>query len=155
MPLERRWVTYAVSPGAKAVLYYEYGRSSGVICDWVEAERGLNQAYQLDEQSGGPAYMSLYELARMNFDRKRYPEALEYFNRVLPEFNRIQADTRDPLGYAAFLDEYGASLQQVEKTSEAASAKARAEELRKAFQGKDPHTEKTPYGTQCVERPGG
>ncbi len=50
----------------RAVLYYEYGRASGVICDWPEAERGLNEAYNLDQQISGPAYMSLVELARMN-----------------------------------------------------------------------------------------
>lgn len=42
-----------------AVLWYEYGRSSGVICDWPEAARGLNEAYKLDSETVGPAYMSL------------------------------------------------------------------------------------------------
>lgn len=149
-----RAITNAELGGAnaqtKAVLYYEYGRSSGVICDWAEAEKGLNQAYELDKQTGGPSYMSLYELARMNFDRKHYPEAFAYFSRVASEFTRIQADTRDPLGYAAFLDEYAITLKETGNTEEALRQMARADDLRNTFPGRDSHTEKTPYGTHCV-----
>ncbi len=137
------------APRVKAILYYEYGRSSGVICDWPEAERGLKQAYGLDKESGGPAYMSLNELGRMNFDRQRYADALGYFDQVLPEFDRSQIDTRDPLGYSAFLDEYSITLEKTGRAADAERARKRALEIRSAFPGKDSQTDKTPYGTQC------
>ena len=44
-------------PKMVAALSYEYGRYSGMICDWVEGEKGLAEAYDLDRQNGGPAYM--------------------------------------------------------------------------------------------------
>lgn len=138
-----------VDPKAMAVLWYEYGRSSGVICDWSEAERGLNEAYKLDSETGGPAYMSLYEFGRMNYDRKQYAKAVEYFARVKTEFDKLQADTKDPLGYADYLEEYASALEQTGNAAEVEKHRARAAELRKTFPGKDAHTEKTPYGTQC------
>lgn len=137
-------------PKAIGALWYEYGRASGVICDWPEAERGLNKSLELDSQSGGPAYMSLYELGRMNYDRKQYAEAVGYFARVKTEFDRMQADSRDPVSYAEYLDEYAGALEQTANASEAAPLRSRAAELRRTFPGQAGRTEKTPYGTQCM-----
>ncbi|MGB5488126.1 MAG: hypothetical protein WBN06_12095, partial [Lysobacterales bacterium] len=81
-----------------AVLWYEYGRSSGVICDWEEAENGLNKAFELDSKIGGPAYMSLYELAQMNYARELYTAAIEYFQGAYSGMEEDQADTKDPIG---------------------------------------------------------
>lgn len=136
-------------PQALAILWYEYGRSSGVICDWAEAKTGLIKAYDLDLISNGPAFMSLFELARMNFDRKRYREAVNYFERVLTEFEDQPLDTRDPLGHADFLDEYAASLDNLGRGVEAKKHRRRSAKIRAAFPKAEPRTEKTPYGTQC------
>jgi len=132
-----------------AVLWYEYGRSSGVICDWEEAEIGLNKAHELDSKTGGPTYMSLYELARMNYDREMYPEAVEYYQRTYSDMEVDQADTKDPIGYAEFLDEYGHALKQIGRDDLVPQLSARSIKIRAAFKGKDSHTEKTPYGTEC------
>ncbi len=132
-----------------AVLSYEYGRYSGMICDWVEGEKGLTEAYDLDRQNGGPAYLSLVELARLNLDRQQYSNAVEYFDRVVPELETSHADTRDPIGYAQVLDEYAASLEKTGKNGLAGKFRDRAGDLRKAYPGKSAHTERTPYGTQC------
>jgi hypothetical protein len=59
-----------------AVVNYEYGRSAGVVCDFTEAERGLLAAHDLDSQSGGPTFLSLFELARLNYGKKKLPEAV-------------------------------------------------------------------------------
>jgi len=132
-----------------AVLSYEYGRYSGMICDWVEGEKGLTEAYDLDRQNGGPAYMSLVELARLNLDRQQYGNAVEYFDRVVPELETSHADTRDPIGYAQVLDEYAASLEKTGKNGLAGKFHDRARDLRKAFPGQSSRTDRTPYGTQC------
>lgn len=134
---------------ALAVGYYEYGRASGVVCEWAEAEFGLKEAYRLDTAGGGPAYMAAYELGRMRFDQKQYGKAADQFARVTIDFDRLQADTKDPVGYADFLDEYAVALEQTGKVREAQPLRARSLELRKAFPGRTSHTEKTPYGTQC------
>lgn len=137
------------NPKMVAALSYEYGRYSGMICDWVEGEKGLSEAYDLDRQNGGPAYMSLVELARRNLDRQQYGNAVEYFDRVVPELESLHADSRDPIGYAQVLDEYAASLEETGKNGLAGKFRDRAGDLRKAFPGQSAHTDRTPYGTQC------
>ncbi|GAB7562005.1 hypothetical protein LG202_00440 [Methylobacillus methanolivorans] len=57
-----------VAPSTRAVLSSEYGRSLGATCFFNDATFYLNQAYDLDKQTGGPLYMSLVELARLNLD---------------------------------------------------------------------------------------
>ncbi|MSQ58542.1 MAG: hypothetical protein EXR36_02555 [Betaproteobacteria bacterium] len=141
-------------PRAMAVLKYEYGRSSGVICDWGEAQAGLNEAYDLDRQNAGPAYMSLYELARLNLDRRDYPKAKEYFEQAFAEFQKIGADTRDPLAYAEFLEEYAVTLENTWSGTEAFAHRERALEIRGTFPAGKSHTEKTPYGAQCAPASG-
>lgn len=140
-----------VDTKSMAVLWYEYGRSSGVICDWVEAERGLDEAYKLDSETQGPVYMSLYERGRMHYDRKQYTKAVEYFARTNAEFDkaRFNFDTADPLGYADYLEEYSDALEKTGNVNDAKKHRDRAVELRNTFPGKEAHTEKTPYGTQC------
>ena len=136
-------------PKMVAALSYEYGRYSGMICDWVEGEKGLAEAYDLDRQNGGPAYMSLVELARLNFDTQQHGTAVEYFDRVVLELEASHADTRDPIGYAQILDEYASSLEQTGKNGLAGKFHDRARDLRKAFPGQSSRTDRTPYGTQC------
>lgn len=136
-------------PQALAILWYEYGRASGVICDWAEAEVGLTKAYELDKVTNVPTFMSLVELARMNFDRQQYREALTYFDRALPEFEKQSPDTNDPVGYADFLDEYAISLDNVGRSVEAKKHLARSAELRRTYPNREARTERTPYGTQC------
>lgn len=46
------------SPAQLAVLYYEHGRASGIVCEFSDAEKPLIRAYDLDKQAGGPTYMS-------------------------------------------------------------------------------------------------
>lgn len=137
------------APQRLAVLWYEYGRSSGVICDWPEAESGLTKAFELDRASNGPSHMSLVELARMNLDRQRYGAAIGYFERA----NAIVADgkleTVDPIGYAHLLDEYAVALQNVGRISEAAEFRKQAARLRNAYPASETRTDRTPYGSQC------
>ena len=134
---------------ALAVALYEYGRASGVVCEWEEAESSLKETYRLGTSTDDLSYMSVYELGRMNYDRKRYADAVEQFSKVKVFFDMTEADTKDPLGYADYLDEYAIALEQTGKPSEAQPLRSRSMELRKTFVGKNSHTEKTPYGTMC------
>lgn len=138
-----------MSDRALAVAHYEYGRASGVVCEWAEAELGLKEAYRLDAAAGGPAYKAAYELGRLNYDRKQYRSAVEQFLQAKTEFDKLQAETKDPVGYADFLDEYAVALEQTGRAEQAQPLRSKSLELRKTFSGKTAHTEKTPYGTQC------
>ncbi len=136
---------------AMAVYLYEYGRASGVLCDWTESEKSLIAAYELDRENDGPTHMSLVELTRMHIGRQEFSKAVEYSDKVLPELKNLQADARDPIGYAEFLEEYSLALEQTEKDEaiKIHRMRERAKELRNVFPNAKPFHDKTPYGTQC------
>ncbi len=132
-----------------AIAYYEYGRSSGIICDWVEAERGLKKSLEFDRRLNGPIHLSLIELGRMHFDQKQYEPARTYFSEAFKLFEAMNAETMDPLGYAQFLDEYSLSLENTGAADRAVPFRSRAAQLRATFPRGKNHTDRTPYGTQC------
>lgn len=137
-------------PQHMAVLKYEYGRASGVVCDWTNAEAALKEAFNLDAANGGPSYMALYELGRMHFDRKQFAKARSYYDQVYLEFGKVGVETKDPLGFAQYLEEYVVILQETGAQQDAMTYQERAAKIRGMFpEGKSP-TEKTPYGTQCA-----
>lgn len=88
-----------------AVFNYEYGRASGVVCEFADAEKALTAAYEIDKQAGGLTYLSLVELSRLNLDQKKYPEAASYFERALSELEAKGALTQAPIEYAYILNE--------------------------------------------------
>ena len=91
------------SPAQLAVLNNEYGRASGVVCEFADAEKALTTAYDLDKRAGGPTYLSLVELARLNLDQNKFPEAATYFERALPELEAKGASAGAPIGWQTFL----------------------------------------------------
>jgi tetratricopeptide (TPR) repeat protein len=94
----------------RSVMYYEYGRASGVTCFYEHAEEYLSKALTLDEESSGPTHYPLIELARLNLDRGKYAEAVPYFERVLPIVEKLNSEALDPIGFADLLDEYAVHL---------------------------------------------
>lgn len=130
---------------------YEYGRASGVVCDWAEAETALNEAYKLDIQSNGPYWMPLVELERMSIAQKDYTKALKYFDKLIPILKKLNAETIDPLGYADLMDEYALVLEKNNRGTESQQHKNRAKKIRETFPDSKPRTEITPYGTQCKD----
>ena len=105
--------------GRRAVFYYEYGRSAGVTCSFDIAEEYLNKAYKLDAEIGGPSFLSLVELFRLNLDQKKYKEATEYFKKALPELEKVEAPKESPAEFSKLLDEYAIALQGINNTEEA------------------------------------
>ncbi len=132
-----------------ARLRYEYGRASGVVCEWEEAELALNEAFELDKKSDGPRWMPLVELERMSIAQKDYKKAKSYFDKLMPILSEIQGETKDPLGYADLLDEFVLVLENIGEGESAKKHKKREKQLRDTFPGQKAHTEITPYGTQC------
>ena len=132
-----------------SIAYYEYGRASGILCDWQEAESGLKKSLEIDRSNSGPVHLPLMELGRLNFDQGKYDQALGYFREAKPLVDSINAETRDPLGYAEFLDELAESIEKSTNDGEAAQYRERAKQLRSTFPSGTKHTERTPYGMNC------
>jgi hypothetical protein len=130
-------------------LYYEYGRASGVLCDWTESEKSLLKALEIRRSNSIPHPGDLVELARMHLDQKHFLAATQYFSEAHPQLQRISIETRNPIGYAVFLDEYATALEQTQKDAEARPLRSQALELRNKFPGEKARNDRTPYGTQC------
>lgn len=137
----------------KAVIIYEYGRTSGAVCDWEESEEALLKAVELDERTGGPVYMSLIELARMNRARGSLEASADYFGRAKTILDEGKVDTHDPLGYARVLAQYASVLDSLGREEEAAPLQARADTIRAAFPDRSPAHQQTPYGQFCTQQP--
>lgn len=139
----------ATSTELYAIALYEYGRASGVLCQWSEAERSLREAVDLDQRLHGPVYMSTYELALLYLDQGQAATARPYFERTDYEMLAIGADRKAPVGYADFLDEYADALDLGASHEEAEAKRLRAKQIREAFPHGHSITDRTPYGTLC------
>jgi tetratricopeptide (TPR) repeat protein len=131
------------------VSHYEYGRASGVLCHFDDAEEHLLKSVQFTEQSSGPVYMPLVELARLNYDQKKYPEAIAYFERTLPVLQQFSLPQLAPIDTAEILEEYARALYNVRKDEASKIVQKRAEKLRRDNPGFRSHTDRTPYGAKC------
>jgi len=136
----------------KAVYAYEYGRASGAICDWKESERGLLLANELDKKTNGPVHMSLVELARMYSANGSLEKSKQYFSLAKESLDKIQADTKDSIGYANILDEYSKVLTKLGDNDEAKALKTRELEIRSIFKDRKSGHDVTPYGKHCDQK---
>jgi tetratricopeptide (TPR) repeat protein len=135
-----------------AVYAYEYGRASGVICDWKESERGLLKALELDQKTNGPTHMSLVELARMYHAKGSLSESEKYFAKAKRRLDELEADTKDSIGYANILNVYAKVLNELGKASEAEALTKREQEIRNVFKGRKSGHDVTPYGEHCDQK---
>ena len=140
--------TSGASIEQQAVFHYEYGRSLGVTCFFAEAETELLQAYQLDVETDGPAYMSLTELARLHLDQQHYAEAAQYFQRMLNEADEGVLP-QAPAEHAAILDEFAEALAGMGDVAQAGELREEAAAIRRAHPQAPSITERTPYGRHC------
>jgi tetratricopeptide (TPR) repeat protein len=154
--LGRAWAN--INPGkasvrTKAIYAYEYGRASGVVCDWKESERGLIIALELDQLTDGPIYMSYVELARMYHAQGKYEDSEKYFSLAKAALDAQQADTKDSIGYANILEIYSHTLYKLGRKSEGDNIERRAQEIKNVFKDRQSHHGVTPYGQHCEQNP--
>jgi tetratricopeptide (TPR) repeat protein len=135
-----------------AILWYEYGRTSGAICDYAEAQRGFDEAMKLDQATGGPVYMSLLEMARLNSAQGKFIEAANYYEKFWLAVPKNLAEKEDPVGSAEALEEQAEAYRQIGNTALSQSTKDLAQKLRAANPNKQSKTDHTPYGKYCGQQ---
>jgi len=138
-------------PRAIAWAWYEYGRTSGIICDYPEAKKALEKSLELDTANNGPILMDNFELARLHFDQKKYKEASTYYQSGIAVTPKEVVD-QDPIGYADILDEYGEALKQLGDTAGSEKLLAESKQLRASNPNKTALTKHTPYGKFCDQK---
>jgi len=137
-----------------SVLWYQYGRASGVICDWAESEKGFNKANELDRKNGNPTYKNLNEQGQMNFDRKDYLKAVKAFELAHAEIEETQIPVQYPISYALLLNNYADALEATNNKNKAKSYRKAADEIYKKNPGTNKNIRRTtPYGSQCKTAP--
>lgn len=135
-----------------APLWYEYGRTSGAICDYQEARRGLEKALEIDTRYWGPTFMALLELARLHYDQGRFQEAIVLYDRFSAAVPTDRAVIEDPIGYAEALKEYAEALKQTGSESKARELASKAFQLENANSNRVSRTDRTPYGKFCDQK---
>ncbi len=138
-------------PRTESVLTYEYGRAAGVTCDYENSQAALQHALKLDEASSGPVHYSLIELARLNLAFENFGESAAYFERALPEIEKLGLKSRDPLGYARLLEQYASALDSDDQAAKAKSLQDEAKVIRSRNLDGEELTDVTPYRTKCTK----
>ncbi len=136
------------SPQTMVNLYYEYGRTSGIICQYDLAEHNLQVAYELDNEQQGPTATDIFELALMHKAAGKLQDSLAEFTHAKTLMDKSGVEKNSPAQYAEFLTAYADALQLSGQHSEAEALRQRAAGL---F-GNTPNqnnTGLTPYGSQC------
>lgn len=133
----------------KAILHYEYGRILGVTCSFLQAEENLKIAYNYDKAAQQPLYLSLVELARLNYDQKKFKEASEYYTQAISEIRRAKVDKAAPVDFADLLYEQVESLNQISLIKESVPLKKEADAIKKKNPEGISATDRTPYGKHC------
>jgi tetratricopeptide (TPR) repeat protein len=134
-----------------AGLWYEYGRTSGVICDYVESKKSLEKSLELDKANNGPIIMDYFELARLHFDQKKYHDSSSYYQLGISSTPK-EIVAQDPIGYADVLDEYGEALKQNGDVINSNKVFAESKILRSENASRKSLTKRTPYGKFCDQK---
>ena len=132
-----------------ALINYEYGRASGVLCKFSESEESLKLALSLDRNTAGPIYMSLLELGRLNLDQKKYVEAIPYYEELVKILDESGIDKESPMEYSFVLDEYAETLVEAGRKLDGERLVEKAKKLRGDNQNRFSITDRTPYGSRC------
>jgi hypothetical protein len=137
---------------SRSIRTYEYGRALGVTCFFDLAEAELKMAYKLDKQSSQPLFLSLVELARLNFSQEKFVASLPYYEEAISELDKASAAEKAPGGYAEILEEYAIALAKAGKVVDSKRITAKVSEIKTKNPKASSITEKTPYGKFCTTK---
>ena len=127
-------------PATLSMLTYNYGRTSGYVCRFDEAEKHLLEALEMEKGITGPdsgiSTMRQFELARFYFDQQQFDKSVAFFSQGIPAVEKLGISQTDPIGFADALDEYSNALLKIGKTMDATTMKQKASQFREMNAGK-------------------
>ena len=144
-----------LGPAAEAQAAFKLAQTLGNMCEYDDAEKLFLRVLSAQEQAFGGtsprAFGTRVELAQFNFDIGRYDRAVPYFEKAFAN-GGLLLESRDPIGYAALLDDYSTSLRGTGKVQAAAEASAKASALRNGAKGPNVgavRSDYVPYPKSC------
>jgi len=136
-----------------AIAMYGLARSNGYLCNFKEAEQWFAKSIALREQipdtQGIWLSQNLLEFSRLYVAQKKYKEATVQFARAVPMLDRLNMQTRDPIGYADVLADYEKSLRAIGNTKQAAQVQDRIKNLRSSCPSCRAGFQIRPYPDKC------
>lgn len=140
----------------ESVALYNLGQAKGHLCKFVEAEKLLREALEIEESVSGPdsglTSMRLLELGRLHLDRGQVDKAMPYFRRAIRLVERLGIERTDPIGLALVYDDYAAATLGVGLRDEAESATEEAKRLRSDNAGLSAKFVPVRYNQSCKPR---
>jgi tetratricopeptide (TPR) repeat protein len=95
---------------------YSLGRMKGHACKFDEARELLLTSLALEETTSGPASSQisrrLFELARLNYDRRLYAESVPYYAQGIAMVRRLKLEDDEPVTFTEALQDYANALRQ-------------------------------------------
>jgi len=140
-----------LSPQQKGNGLFKYARILGNLCEHDEAEKWFLEAHKLNEEVNGRGsertYVTVAEVAQLNYDIGRYAKAVTYFDQGLPIAEKYHMDTKYPASFADVYTDYADALKQTGNSEKAAEAIRKAVALR--AQATKPEPGYTRYPKSC------
>ena len=137
---------------SKALYSFNFGRASGVICDWENAEKYLEQAYNIYAKTEPQLHYELIELAQMNDARGNYTKASEYYSKTIIEVEKHNLDKKSPMAHVDTLTRYASVESKLGNNKQSLLLKQKADLIIKNNPGKSIPAG-TPYGKFCHKSP--
>ena len=131
-----------LGPAAEASSLYEWARVSGYLGKREDVEWAFPKVLELIAKANGKANdlraPTLAEFARYLHDTRQHEKAVSVFRDAVRALEQRGIEKEDPVGFAAFLDEYAQSLKALGRGSEADTVSSQAASLRDAHPGVSP-----------------
>lgn len=144
------------SSANESVALYNLGQAKGHLCKFVEAEKLLQEALEIEEKLSGAesglTFMRLLELGRLQLGREQLDKAMPYFRRAVRLVEQLGLERTDPIGLALVYDDYAASTLGVGLRDESEAATEEAKRLRTEYAGLSAKFVPVSYEPTCQPR---
>jgi tetratricopeptide (TPR) repeat protein len=137
----------------EAIAMYGLARANARLCMLEEAEKWFRESIATRESLPDEpiAYLTQnwIEYGRFLQAHDRHNDAAKFFALAMPRLEALGIEASDPIGYAEFLDDFGASLAAAGRSGEARPLYEKSEALRQQHPGRTAGFSPKPYPKQC------
>ena len=136
-----------------SAITFNLGRMMGYTCDFDLAEDYLKEALALerylDHRSQPNMTKRLSELARLSYDMGKFAESAAYYEDAILVLEELGISKVDPIGYANYLSDYAAVLDQIERLEDSSSIRDKSERLIRKNPKREAEFTPISYSTVC------
>ena len=144
------------SPAYISAVTYNLGRMTGYTCEYTDAEKLLLESLALEQGLAVPNMVNLTkrwsELAQIAYDQGKYAESAKWFALAIPELEKLNIVSKDPIGYAVYLEDYAKSIEKSGQVQQANAIRQRAASLRSSNPGASASFKPIYYRDVCGQR---